>query len=188
VRKEVSPSPSPIHRPSPIHPLSLTHPPSLTHRPSPTHPSTPTYPPSPIHRPSPTHPSTPTYPSTLTHPDPTNELSRKSNLGFELLTPKYPRKTCFQETRFLLVLSRPIDFRGKPTSDSIFSPLITPGKKFDFEGVVTPQTFSAPAIFVSTRYNNFGKKKKISILRGVTPLPPDSPDIFGTSYLCFMQI
>jgi hypothetical protein len=51
-------------------------------------------------------------------------------------TPNYPRKTCFKKTRFLLVASRPMDFRENPTSDSNSPPLITPEKhvlkKLDF--------------------------------------------------------
>ena len=65
-----------------------------------------------------------------------NGLSRKTDLEFELPVPNYPRKTCFQKTRFLLVPSRPMGFRGKPTSDSNSPSLITPGKlvfkKLDF--------------------------------------------------------
>src|ERR1022692_3369050 len=66
----------------------------------------------------------------------TNGLSRKSDLGFELPTPNYPQKTCFPKTRFLLVPSRPMGFRGNPTSDSNSPPLVTPRKhvfqKLDF--------------------------------------------------------
>ena len=58
----------------------------------------------------------------------TNGLSSPTDLGFELATPNYPRKTCFLKTRFSLVPSRPMGFRGKRTSDSNSPLRITPGK------------------------------------------------------------
>ena len=35
-----------------------------------------------------------------------------------------------------------------------------------------PPALQVPVTFVLTRYNDLGKKKKISIFRGVTPLTP----------------
>jgi hypothetical protein len=48
----------------------------------------------------------------------TNGVSRCLGAEFVFPASRYPRITCFQETRFSLVPGRPMGFRGERTSDS----------------------------------------------------------------------